>query len=185
MASPPSPHCAATVGLPTTPHRDGRATPRKKPPDQCRTGWSGGLRKRMGGALLSRAPERSTIAACSLNGRVREGNGCLPAARATNPKRRKIRLKKREVQKPSPRLSAVRKSDRRSVLLIRIFHIPLRATAAAVRRRGKSASRTAYQNRSGEALADLAPPACQPGSMPGAFRSLAQWDDSSPGVLGA
>ena len=37
---------------------------------------SGGLEKKTGGALLSRAPGRSTIAAGALNGRVREGNGC-------------------------------------------------------------------------------------------------------------
>ena len=47
------------------------------------------------------------------------------------------------------------------------------------------ASLTAYQNQSAEALADLAPLTCQPGSLPGALRLLAQWDESSPGVLGA
>ena len=36
----------------------------------------GGPEKKTGGALLSRAPGRSTIAAGALNGRVREGNGC-------------------------------------------------------------------------------------------------------------
>ena len=36
----------------------------------------GGPEKETGGALLSRAPGRSTIAAGALNGRVREGNGC-------------------------------------------------------------------------------------------------------------
>ena len=37
-----------------------------------------------GGALLSRAPGRSIIAAGALNGRVRDGNGCLSPARATS-----------------------------------------------------------------------------------------------------
>ncbi len=36
-----------------------------------------------GGALLSRAPGRSTIAAEALNGRVRDGNGCVCLAMAT------------------------------------------------------------------------------------------------------
>ena len=37
---------------------------------------AGGPEGKTGGALLSRAPGRSTIAAGALNGRVREGNGC-------------------------------------------------------------------------------------------------------------
>ena len=40
--------------------------------------------KKAGGALLSRALERSIIAAGALNGRVRDGNGCRRPARATS-----------------------------------------------------------------------------------------------------
>ncbi len=39
-----------------------------------------------GGALLSRAPGRSIIAAGALNGRVRDGNGCSGPAKATSQK---------------------------------------------------------------------------------------------------
>ena len=38
----------------------------------------------VGGALLSRAPGRSIIAAGALNGRVRDGNGCHTPAGGTN-----------------------------------------------------------------------------------------------------
>ena len=46
-------------------------------------GEAGGQGKKTGGALLSRAPGRSTIAAGALNGRVRDGNGCGGPAMAT------------------------------------------------------------------------------------------------------
>ena len=42
----------------------------------------------------------------------------------------------------------------------------------APRRGGRRASRTAHQNASVERVAALAPCACQPGSLPGAFRGL-------------
>ena len=60
------------------------AKKRKKAPGFA--GSQGPEEIRIGDALLSRAPGRSIITACSLNGRVRDGNGCLPAAKATNPK---------------------------------------------------------------------------------------------------
>ena len=41
--------------------------------------------KRAGSELLSRALERSTIAAETLNGRVRDGNGCYLLAMAASP----------------------------------------------------------------------------------------------------
>ena len=47
---------------------------------------AGGLEKKTGGALLSHAPGRSTIAAGALNVRVREGNGCDSPAKATGHK---------------------------------------------------------------------------------------------------
>ena len=47
---------------------------------------AGGLEKKTGGALLSHAPGRSTIAAGALNVRVREGNGCDSPAKATGQK---------------------------------------------------------------------------------------------------
>ena len=60
-----------------------------------------------------------------------------------------------------------------------------RLAARGGKRGGTLASLTAHQNQSAEALAGLAPLACQPGGLPGAFRSLARWDEQSPGVLGA
>ena len=61
--------------------RPGRARRTKKP----RATWShGAVEKEVGSALLSRAPERSIIAAGALNGRVRDGNGCFSPARAAN-----------------------------------------------------------------------------------------------------
>ncbi len=47
---------------------------------------AGGLERKTGGALLSHAPGRSTIAAGALNVRVREGNGCDSPAKATGQK---------------------------------------------------------------------------------------------------
>ena len=54
-----------------------------------------GGRKKVGGALLSRALERSIIAAGALNGRVRDGNGCRLPAGATNQKDGQARLARR------------------------------------------------------------------------------------------
>ena len=47
---------------------------------------AGGPGRKAGGALLSHAPGRSTIAAGALNVRVREGNGCDSPAKATGHK---------------------------------------------------------------------------------------------------
>ena len=56
----------------------------QKPPcDQCRKGVFA-LKKKVRAALLSRALERTIIAAGGLNGRVRDGNGCLTPASGTN-----------------------------------------------------------------------------------------------------
>ena len=60
----------------------------KKAPSLCRE--AGGLEKKTGGALLSHAPGRSTIAAGALNVRVREGNGCDSPAKATGHKDRQL-----------------------------------------------------------------------------------------------
>ena len=57
---------------------------KKKAPSLVRE--AGGLEKKTGGALLSHAPGRSTIAAGALNVRVREGNGCDSPAKATGHK---------------------------------------------------------------------------------------------------
>ena len=54
---------------------------------------AGGLEKKTGGALLSHAPGRSTIAAGALNVRVREGNGCDSPAKATGHKDRQPETK--------------------------------------------------------------------------------------------
>ena len=55
--------------------RPGSARGEKKAPGLV-LNEAGGPEGKTGGALLSRAPGRSTIAAGALNGRVREGNGC-------------------------------------------------------------------------------------------------------------
>ena len=71
--------------------RTGSAPPvatQKKAPSLCRE--AGGLEKKTGGALLSHAPGRSTIAAGALNVRVREGNGCDSPAKATGHKDRQL-----------------------------------------------------------------------------------------------
>ena len=70
----------------------------KKAPSLCRE--AGGLEKKTGGALLSHAPGRSTIAAGALNVRVREGNGCDSPAKATG---HKINNWKRKKRKGRPR----------------------------------------------------------------------------------
>ena len=56
---------------------------------------AGGPGKKTGGALLSHAPGRSTIAAGALNVRVREGNGCDSPAKATGQRKRHRKRKKR------------------------------------------------------------------------------------------
>ena len=122
----------------------------KRPPAIPRGAW-----REVGGALLSRAPGRSIIAARALNGRVRDGNGCLCPAMATNQ-----RFRKRGTRHESRK--AVAREPRHSM--------PARRTirCAGTRR----ASRTAYQNPSAERVAALAPGACRPGRLPGAFRGL-------------
>ena len=74
-----------------------RAATQKKGPQPLRE--AGGLEKKTGGALLSHAPGRSTIAAGALNVRVREGNGCDSPAKATG---RKINNWKREDERKGP-----------------------------------------------------------------------------------
>ena len=66
---------------------------RKKRPPGFET-KPGGLKRKTGGALLSHAPGRSTIAAGALNVRVREGNGCDSPAKATGQKRRHRKRRK-------------------------------------------------------------------------------------------
>src|SRR5687768_11687172 len=50
-------------------------------------GWEerGGALVRSGGDLLSRVLGRSTISGCALNGRVRDGIGCVAQPMATRP----------------------------------------------------------------------------------------------------
>ena len=45
---------------------------------------------RSGGDLLSHVLRRSTISACVLNGRVRDGIGCFTAAMATRPEKKRF-----------------------------------------------------------------------------------------------
>ncbi len=65
-----------------------------------------GFEREVGGALLSRAPGRSIIAAGALNGRVRDGNGCLSPARATNQKDWAMRTSKMKESCMAPSLPA-------------------------------------------------------------------------------
>ena len=123
--------------------------PREK--KSLRRGCGAGiLEMEVGGALLSRAPGRSIIAAGALNGRVRDGNGCLSPAKATN-----------------------QKDWARRTLKMKALHgaFPPRGGMMSPRG-GRRASHTAYQNASAERVAALAPCACRPGSLPGAFRGL-------------
>ena len=122
-----------------------------------------------GGALLSRAPGRSIIAAGALNGRVRDGNGCDSPAKATSQKSFGI---------PGLHRKTMPDARRRAPLLGIVRSMP-RMTRFMERRR---ASPTAYQNASGERVAALAPCTCQPGSLPGAFRGLRLGWRSSGGL---
>ena len=73
-----------------------RAPPAKKP---RATRSHGAVEKEVGSALLSRAPERSIIAAGALNGRVRDGNGCFSPARAAN---QRVSAGKHTEEQPCP-----------------------------------------------------------------------------------
>ena len=152
-------------------HRDGRAPPRpekrKRPP-----GFEtkpGGPEKKTGGALLSHAPGRSTIAAGALNVRVREGNGCDSPAKATGQKRRHRKRRKKRTKAAEGAQGRARTARRAMKVLV----LRPRPRRAAAWRGAERASRTAYQNRSAETLAGLAHPACPPGRLPGAFSVLA------------
>ena len=144
------------------------ARKRKRPP-----GFEtkpGGPEKKTGGALLSHAPGRSTIAAGALNVRVREGNGCDSPAKATG-QRERHRKAKGSKTKAAEGAQGRARTARRAMLSFFVF-APGRAASAAWRG-AERASRTAYQNRSAETLAGLAHPACRPGRLPGAFSVLA------------
>ncbi len=71
-------------GMETRGLRAARKKTEKGPRPRSRRGRGPG--KKTGGALLSHAPGRSTIAAGALNVRVREGNGCDSPAKATGQK---------------------------------------------------------------------------------------------------
>ena len=153
------------------PRRPGRARRAKKP---RATRSHGAVEKEVGSALLSRAPERSIIAAGALNGRVRDGNGCFSPARAAN---QRVSAGRHMEEQPCP---AGRQRPRPPAL---IAPRP-RARICGRRGGGQRTSLTAYQNPSAERVATLAPGACQPGSLPGAFRTCVG-DGQSPGRLGA
>ena len=143
-----------------------RSGTEKKPPASLE---AGGPEKKTGGALLSHAPGRSTIAAGALNVRVREGNGCDSPAKATGQKRRhRKRRKNRTKASQKGRRGAPGRRVAQYVLILRP-----RPRRVAAWRGAERASRTAYQNRSAETLAGLAHPACRPGRLPGAFSVLA------------
>ena len=142
----------------------------KKGPQPLRE--AGGLEKKTGGALLSHAPGRSTIAAGALNVRVREGNGCDSPAKATG---HKINNRKREDERKDRRGGPRGRAGGRVACVGNSCPAP-GPSAFAAWRGAERASRTAYQNRSAETLAGLAHPACPPGRLPGAFSVLAHGD---------
>ena len=149
-----------------------RAATQKKAPSLDRE--AGGLEKKTGGALLSHAPGRSTIAAGALNVRVREGNGCDSPAKATG---QKIDNWKRKRRKEGT-AEGVPRGRAGGRVACKKYSCPAPGPSAFAARRGaERASRTAYQNRSAETLAGLAHPACRPGRLPGAFSVLAHGED--------
>ena len=130
------------------------------------------VEKKVRAALLSRALERTIIAAGGLNGRVRDGNGCLTPASGTN---------QRDWLRPSQsgewRCSRLQHSTDPG----RVPPGRLSAALHAARPRpphrggiagGRRPDLTAYQKRYGERLAALAHPPCQAGVLPAAFRDL-------------
>ena len=130
------------------------------------------LKKKVRAALLSRALERTIIAAGGLNGRVRDGNGCLTPASGTN---------QRDWLRPScPGNGAVRAMQRpcgpRTGPFGAAFPPPSCCPPAPSPPGGIAGGRrpdlTAYQKRYGERLAALAHPPCQAGVLPAAFRDL-------------
>ena len=112
--------------------------------------------KKVGGALLSRALERSIIAAGALNGRGRDGNGCRLPAGATNQQEVAAGARPGTSGDMQPALSPGKP--------------PARPFPA--RGKGRRPGLTAYQKRSAQGLAALALPPCRPGGLPGAFRTL-------------
>ena len=145
---------------------------KKRPPASRSRGRGPG--KKTGGALLSHAPGRSTIAAGALNVRVREGNGCDSPAKATG---HKINNRKREDERKGPQ-RGFRGGAPEGASRFQVIHVLAPGPSAFADRRGaERASRTAYQNRSAETLAGLAHPACRPGRLPGAFSVLAHGED--------
>ena len=131
------------------------------------------VKKKVRAALLSRALERTIIAAGGLNGRVRDGNGCLTPASGTN---------QRDWLRPSyPGNGAVRAMQHpcgpRTGPFGAAFPPPSMLPARALPTGGGIAGGrrpdlTAYQKRYGERLAALAHPPCQAGVLPAAFRDL-------------
>ena len=155
-------------------HGDGRPPPgagKEKGPQPREE--AGGPGRKAGGALLSHAPGRSTIAAGALNVRVREGNGCDSPAKATG---HKINNRKRKEMKGRPQKGRRGAPGRRVARDACFSFFAPGRPAFAGRRGAERASRTAYQNRSAETLAGLAHPACRPGRLPGAFSVLAHGD---------
>ena len=153
---------------------------KKRPPDPFR--GPGGLEETVRAALLSRALERSIIAAGGLNGRVRDGNGCHTPAGGTN-------QRAGPGQVLSPCVLSVR-SVKPSAAFPPCAGRPWASSPppgsgfpdiGGGRRPGLSAD----QKRYGQRLAALAHPPCRTGGLPVAFGGLAARDGSSPGGLGA
>ena len=144
-----------------------RGREKKRPPPP--NGGPGGLRETVRAALLSPALEQSIIAAGGLNGRVRDGNGCLTPAGGTNQGFRRRTGKSAMRERPPPSGKAVSSSSCADCAggLARP-----RAPGLPERGGGRRPDLTADQKRYGERLAALAHPPCQTGGLPVAFRGF-------------
>ena len=118
------------------------------------------MKKKVRAALLSRALERTIIAAGGLNGRVRDGNGCL-----TPPMARTKMVANRHGSGSFHRLSGT---------FARAWDLdrPPEASCLQGGSGGRRPDLTADQKRYVERLAALAHPPCQTGVLPVAFRDL-------------
>ena len=131
--------------------------------------WGTGRKKKVRAALLSHALKRTIIAAGGLNGRVRDGNGCLTPANGTNQKEGSWPEGKGSSKS---RTWALLSSGTLRGPLLGLSARPVSPLFREETRGGRRPGHTAYQKRYAERLAALVHPPCQAGSLPAAFRDL-------------
>ena len=156
------PECAARSRAPRRPQA------RKKPHATCRMGLKGRLAARYFPALLSAvsSPRGLLTAVFGMGTGVSAQQG--PPTKGFRPENTRESLSM-QTPTPAPALPSSLPPSR-----------PLKRTCGGDER----TSLTAYQNPSGKRVAALAPGACRPGSLPGAFRTCVG-DGPSSGRLGA